>query len=491
MERLDLKQIFDSYNKTGNIPVPASGYSLEDRELFDRAKSLIEVRNSVISSLKEEYSGYGDVEFDISFSENVDAPIYDALSFVENKDNIANKPDVKVCGNFNFSKLATFPAPEAYAMMRYCLRDFVSKFIKIEKEDVSQNGILVKKGQENQVVAAKKDSSILQYLKEFLARALLGVEKDSLEEIVINSDAIESIERDFSKNGITAQDLFENPNGSNLFAERFAKVEKLGHKQQAVALLGEFSKKEFDSVIKGSDDEIKGFCKRFSNKFLQDSGLEVGTYEIDFSNSGDLGNYLDKGENGQKITINIQKIKKLKNPAELMMTLTHELTHMVDSSLNKGEGAKYGLGRHNEVSGVDKNATGFVKRMQEIYYKVNPHERSARRGELVALEFMMGMQPDPTMKKYIERSRTSFKNYQGKVLEAFDKVDGLIAEYESMGLDKKENLSKEERYIVRVMEDLKEMCKDKEEFERQKEIERKAMNQADNLGLAEEGLTME
>ena len=175
--------------------------------------------------------------------------------------------------------------------------------------------------------------------------------------------------------------------------------------KQANALVNEFSREEFNLIMAGNGTvagmrDLEAFCEKFANNFLQNSGLKVGTYEIKFSDSGDLGTYTDNGGK-QFITININKINKMDNPAEVIMTLAHELTHMVDSSLNKKEGEVFGLSRNNEVGGVDKNATGFVARMQSVYYKVNPHERSARRGELVALEFMANMQPGETIKKYI------------------------------------------------------------------------------------------
>ena len=63
---------------------------------------------------------------------------------------------------------------------------------------------------------------------------------------------------------------------------------------------------------------------------------------------------------------------------------------------------------------------------------MNPNERSAREGELIALEFMMGMNPDPTMKAYIEKSINSYKSYQDKVLANFAELDVLESQLKAI-----------------------------------------------------------
>lgn len=454
MDKMTLKQIIENYDKTGVMPVPVSGYSAEDMHLYQRAHELIGIIESVENSLKEKFAEYGELKITITKTDGLNKPICDAMEIDVIKDESTSKTNIDLFANFNLSRLAELPGPEVYAAVYYPLYDTILKNVEKKKESSSEEGKLVKDGGDNQQSTGKADSVVVTYLKEFL-KNLLGLETE------VDEFTVKSIATEFGNNGISKQDLFENPNGANLFAERFSKVSKQGHQQQATALLGEFSKSEFNSIRTGSDAEIMAFCEKFANNFLQNSGLEVGTYEINFSNTGDLGTYTDKGVNGQSITINIEAIRKMKNPAEVLMTLAHELTHMVDSSANKAIGKVsrrgMGLSEHNLVGGVDENSTGFLRRMEDIYYKANPHERSARRGELVALEFMMGMQPDETMKAHIKKSLESFQNYQIKTIQTLQsQVGPLIEEYNrtrnSLGYDEKTMA-----YIDRVMEDLKKM----------------------------------
>ena len=302
-------------------------------------------------------------------------------------------------------------------------------------------------------------SSIFEYFKKFLEFFFAG--NNDIKNMNYSACA-EQISLNLKQRGFVPEDLFENSKGKNLFAERFAKVSKLGYQQQATALAGVFSKKEFNSIQNGSDAQIKDACQKFADQFLKNSGVESGTYSIEFGDAkGDLGRYIDNGVNGQSITIDLEAIKKLENPAELWMTLAHELTHMVDSSKNKASGVMsrkgFGLSEHNLVGCVNDNAPPFVKKMEQVYYEVNPHERSARQGELVALEFMMQMQPDATMKHYIKQSLKDFQAYQRSTLKTLNtRVEELIADYErsksSFGFD-----AATMNYVKKVMDDLKEM----------------------------------
>ncbi len=453
----DLKQLLEEYDRTGSMPVPVKGYSSEDMESYERAGKLKEIIESVKSSLTEQFAEYGELKINITLNDESSSPIFNAINF-EQAPLSDGKTDLSVKANLNVSRLAKLPSMEAYAAVYYPLYDSILKNVEKNKGDKSQEGKLVKVGEENQQ-SSESDSLIVSYLKEFL-RNLFGVGTE-LKGVELDDFSVQSIAKDFSKKGITRQDFFENPNGTNLLAERFAKVSKQGYQQQATALLGEFSKNEIN-LISGTDAEIKAFCEKFADNFLKNSGLQAGTYAIEFTNTGDIGLYSDKGDS-QSIKINIDAIRKMYNPAEVLMTLAHELTHMVDSSVNKGLGQAsrkgYGLTEHNLVGGVNKNSSGFLKRMEEVYYKANPHERSARQGELVALEFMMGMQPNATMKSYIEKSLASFKGYQVKTIKALQvDVEKLIADYnngnsqELQGYDEK-TLA----YISKVMDDLMKM----------------------------------
>lgn len=482
----DLKQLLEEYDRTGEIPVPVGGYSREDMRNYQRADALLQIIDKVKESLKEKFAEYGDLDIDITTTKDSSGPIYDAIHIEQKENSASGKTDMQVCANFNLSKVAELPGVEAYSVLYYPLYNSVLK--NIEKKNESEFGKLINQEQENKG-PERLDPLVEKYLTKSLTK-IVG------ERIQIDDFSAQNIARELNRHGIGQPDLFANPdnlindqNGEKLLAERFSKVAKNGYQQQATALLGHFSKDDFNTIRFGSDAQIKDFCERFSDKFLQSSGIDKKDYEIVFSNSGDLGTYTDKGVNGQSITINIEAIRKMENPAEVMMTLAHELTHMVDSSVNKGLGKVsrkgFGLDEHNLVGGVSEDATGFVKRMEEVYYKANPNERSARQGELVALEFMMGMQPDADMKDYIGKSLKSFQNYQRKTIETIrDKVEPLIREYQSgeatRGYD-----DKTVAYIDKVMGDLIQMKvdglldldKELKAIQASQEIENKDRNQ--------------
>lgn len=466
-----LKSIFNEYNNAGSVPVPVGGYSKEESQFFARIVALKKIIESAKEDAIKKYAelGLGDLKIHVTNSkENGDSkPIYDACNITR------SHAGTELHLNLNLSRLAKLPPEEVYATVSYLLYDILLKNKEKENEgqenqDDDKSADSNSEKQENQEKVSVSDPLIVKYLRQFL-KCLFG---SSLEKV--DDDSVQAIARKFNQKGIKSKDLFDNPNNltglsniSEILAERYKTVEKLGYQQQANALVNEFSREEFNLImaengtVAGMKD-LQSFCRKFADNFLQNSGLKVGTYEIQFSDSGDLGTYTDIGHK-QFITININKINKMDNPAEVIMTLAHELTHMLDSSLNKKEGEVFGLSRNNAVGGVDENASGFVARMQSVYYKVNPHERSARRGELVALEFMANMQPGERIKKYIKESIAGFQEYLGRTIEvAQTQLEPLIDEYMQMGLKDKKVLTPEEKYIVKVMEDLIKMYNEKD-----------------------------
>ena len=468
---MSLKDTLINYDKAGSVP--AHGFSKEQIASSYKVKRLVEVIKFALNDVKKKgkdiFENFN-VTFDISSIDNV-KPFDNAVNLMGLPEVIDdNNKDLVIPVNFNYSQLAKLGSVEVYIVAFSTMYNALLK----KKALAVGNAVDFGKGGKDQSKKAAENgnangsgSNIFEYVKKFLDFFFTGNEN------IKNMDysaCAEQVELNLKTRGFAAEDLFDNPKGVNLFAERFAKVSKLGYQQQATSLVGVFSKKEFNSIQNGSETQIKEVCQKFADQFLKNSGVESGTYSIEFGDAkGDLGRYIDKGLNGQSVVIDLNAIRKLENPAELWMTLAHELTHMVDSSRNKAdmvdssrnkEDGKmsrkfFGLSEHNLVGSVNEDAPDFVKRMEEIYYDVNPHERSARQGELVALEFMMQMQPDETMKKYIKQSLKSFQNYQRNTLKTLQsKVDNLIEEYET---GKFSYDVKTMQYVERVMEDLKKM----------------------------------
>ena len=109
------------------------------------------------------------------------------------------------------------------------------------------------------------------------------------------------------------------------------------------------------------------------------------------------------------------------------MTLSHELTHAVDSSLNKAAGKvnmEDGTGLLNDISEdiSGSGATGKVKdllvELKSFCYHINENERSARIGELSALIFMQKVgSKDPKIQQEIATSVAKYKRYQQKTID--------------------------------------------------------------------------
>ena len=184
-----------------------------------------------------------------------------------------------------------------------------------------------------------------------------------------------NISKHFIEQGISVPEMFDNPpqltapvGGSGnldkdqikqLFASRYGGVVKQGNQQQANYLLGVFSQDEFEALKSGNDAQLKAFCEKFAKSFLGNCGLAEGTYTITYNkydaagNSNAAGSYTDFGAKGQNININLDQVRAIKNPAEIVMILAHELTHMVDSAENKGKGmfTDQGFGLLNNTIG--------------------------------------------------------------------------------------------------------------------------------------------
>ena len=452
--KINLKELFNEYDNAGNVP--SSGFSAEQiRAENEKVKKTVEIIQAAFEEIKKEgreiFENFN-VNFEITSVDNSSRfeNAINAMSFSEI--NNAENDTLDVAVNFNYSKLSKLGSVEVYSIAYSTMHDALLK--KKEKASNDNEVDFGKTGNKQNQKDFSYEPSILTYIKEFLENLFLG-SNDFID--MDYTSCAKHVSMNLKQRGFSGEDFFDNPKGKNLFAERFAKVSKLGYQQQATALVGVFTKKEFQAIQSGSDEEVKNFCRKFANNFLQNCNVPQDTYSIEFTDngSGDLGGYVDGGINGQKIVININEIRKYSNPAEILMTLAHELTHMVDSSRIKGDNKAsrkgFGFSEHNLVGTTHKNAPDFVKRMEKIYYEANPHERSARRGELVALDFMMQMQSDETMKKYISKSLRLFQSYQSNLKTLQSRVDELIMDY------KNNNFSCDEKtreYIDRVMEDL-------------------------------------
>lgn len=565
----DLKKQFEILSKSGNVPL--GGFTKDDFKTNPRVKAVIAIMRSAMENVKksaEDIFEEFNVNFNISASDRVDEPYVNAVNFDFKSG--AEKQNLLVSLNFNFSKLASLPGPEIYTFVYHTLRSSL-----LEKRKSMPNANEYKFGKEVDLEekAAENDQEFdrdgkyvkpknifVEYIKAFL-RKLFGLDsKVDLENV--SSEYLKNIDRNyentarevaktFAEKGIVSTEMFDNPpnltevnnkisaiegaqsktktisqseidvetksenaNGNDevdidvinnvlasrkdnfdqsktvttkseldigfiesILASRYSKVVKQENHQQATYLMGVFLNDDFNvnSLTSANEAQLKEFCEKFARKFLQNSGLDSNSYEITFNqfdsngNERAAGTYIDYGSS-QTININISQVKSINNPAEVVMILAHELTHTIDSSLNKQKGnvTEDGYGLLNNTIGVtggldeikrveSEQVFDFVKELTEVCYHLNPNERSAREGELIALEFMKGLSPNKTMQSCIDASIESYTGYQKLVISDFNNLANLIAKAKEIRTIAKSSKAREmidER--LRYLEQLKE-----------------------------------
>lgn len=473
----EMQEIFKKYQDAGNVP--AGGLSSAQLTTSVKLKAALEIIKLAEKNLRAQ--GFRlfsecDVKIAYTFNDNkgLDRKLVNAFSakFSENKKNLS------VAINFNASYLAQLGAEEVYGVAYAYLynslvkkreKDFSESEVKLQKEDDLEQDLQETTSEANfngETDVSKQRHPIKEFFVQIL-KLILGEDFNSLE----SEDVSKLIETNLAKNGITSEEFFENPNGKNLLAERYGKVVKNGYLQQSTFLLGVISKNEFNALKTGNDAEIKDFCVKYVNCILANSNIGKNV-EVKFESGKYLGEYNDYG-NRQEICIDIERIKKKNNPAEVVMTLQHELTHAIDSSYNKSRGVTedgYGL-VDNLVGGAKENINkvhakndanqqlvrDYFVRLQKICYDVNPNECSARMGELAAVKFMQGLHSDKTMQKYIDKSIKAYVSHQENVLESIGKIDEIIHEFETVkklgDLQTNDLIRERIEYLLRLREE--------------------------------------
>ena len=214
----------------------------------------------------------------------------------------------------------------------------------------------------------------------------------------------------------------------------------LNYEQQAAALCecGPELSDKFEA-INGETKVLTGkaveeFCEFYVHNFL--SSNNVSDIEVTFNARGALGTFHDGKR--PRININLNKLQKMGSYTELAMTLSHELTHAVDSSKNKSEGNfnKRGGGLLNTISenisaydGPEEGKELLVE-LKSYCYHINPNERHGRIGELSALMFMNKVGgKDPKIKQEMNASVAKYVAYQKKTVDMIQSLSTKLPEF--------------------------------------------------------------
>ncbi len=374
--------------------------------------------------------------------------------------------------NIPLDKLITMPAMEIYSILSAASHDVIQKSL-IGKQGVVSDIDLSDEQEKNiEVNSSIKESVKLErnkeraqellskYLEGFLSQAC-GEEFYEFDDIsslvaaqIIDGLEGEDLEKmlglffDFSQFNDTALSHVASFTEKEVFQLRASKLyqkasdlwkdpdkvpEALNATQQYQALMSVSLKEQFSKVAhKGLkngaeyDVDVEEFCISYADAFMDSNGLKP--IPITFKNEGELGTYIDEG-NAHSININLSKINSV---TELVSTLSHELTHAVESAINKANGGQtpegFGLADNisYDISGISdslKNGSenekylDLLKRLNKYCYHINPNERSARFGELSAIKFMSAIADTDVAKKELRETAESFNRYQTKTYD--------------------------------------------------------------------------
>lgn len=284
---------------------------------------------------------------------------------------------------------------------------------------------------------------IVQEMGESEISKILGPFFD-LNSLDISSLAIEKVDA-FLGRTHEARYLKLTQKAEELAIDPEKEILAVGYEQQAQSILGTDTSdpsyynlaKKFETLNNGekvlSGPAVEEFCRFYVHNFLH--AHNVKDIEVSFTSKGALGSYIDYGTS-QAININLQKLKKMGSYTELAQTLSHELTHAVDSSRNKlaGKVNEDGTGLLNNMeedisgSGATGDVLKLLNKVNKECYVVNPNERSARTGELSALLFMQKMATsNPALQNELAASISRYITYQQKTKVALESLPQTIA----------------------------------------------------------------
>lgn len=238
--------------------------------------------------------------------------------------------------------------------------------------------------------------------------------------------------------------------------------EALSVTQQYQALMSTRLKSQFAEIVKGQTSgglqntlDLKAFCQNYVDTLMRASNVKPVSVEFErkekgTSNNNDFGTFIDEGDNGAYIYVNLNKISSV---SELVATLSHETAHAIESSISKikGKTTKEGFGLTENISndisntGLKKGTEAYevLRELNKYCYRVNPHERNARYAETVGLKFLAegcNIQ-DPQELAQLETMAQTMANYQSETLEilklmanetAFAELSARVAKILSM-----------------------------------------------------------
>ncbi len=439
-------------------------------------------------NLQERFKAFGlsvaDLKFDYTFSAGSPKPVL--LTFEAKTKEGATFLNVNI--NSDVQKQLKFPSLENYAIISALVYKKVSdknliKFEANEQKYVQNPKNLSLSSNENGDLVQQRNSAkflMTAYLKSFLSKALnvefepgqLNFVVDAITEDLLSSMTpkeisrvssfffkMESLDREFLKdsknyvaieNARTGKILESTKKFGDLALDKdadYSDAKALSAEEQFLALSTAFIgrtdkvKQALEGGFSTDNAKLVDFCTEYAHQFMSSNNLE--DIPIKFMDAGDeCCAYVNEGGENHYIRINLAA-KELKggNITELVMTLSHELTHAVDSTLNKVSGRGNGLigsmnestsafNRENLPRNCRKEACDLLQETQKYCYQLDPNEMHGRLGEISALKFLRGLyENDEVMQSQMQQSITAYNKYQKRTIEYAEGLPEKIADF--------------------------------------------------------------
>lgn len=461
----DLKEVFDKYNKAEPISASFNDERLSgilsgtsNEPMPAKIENLCNVISSVATSITAELkhnTNISEVKIaDFTVSSNPNDP--DCAPHVDLGSKEASGLVANVSLHVNIQKLINLPAEEVYSRIYSVV--YASIFDKTLEKDATvadqivDNVDLVRGMDEVEEKEAGQNPTLFGRIMKYIANKIKEVLGLDYPEEKINTIAKEITHNYSSAYGgadIVYEDMFDtnaikgDPSVQQLNHARVSKLiskadmaaayenprEEMSYRQQATALLSEDVKASFNQMKIGGRAEMQAFCTRYITQMLASNGINIDDLQITFdsvrvTSSGKeinlpQGTFYDG--NPKSINVNLDKVKDV---TDLIMTLTHETTHAMDSISNTESGITNarGGGLLGVARGVNLDDLGVKKSSEEgmllsllnsMAYHLDPNERRGRIAELAGLQFMSEMAGvDSDARKEVDKNIAGFNRYQ-------------------------------------------------------------------------------
>ena len=498
-----LKNIFNDYN-TGKMPENISNTYLEqllkDKNKLEKVPrkimAIIRMVERIENSLNSVFANSG-TRFELFSNTTISADIKDGniktkITLFEIGDGDSSIVNIPL--NINIKTLLEMPPEEVYAILKGLIYHSVlcNKLDKSEENhDKDFENVLFYRDQEEKddLKEHVKEKSNKEKAKKALKTYFMGLFEeyfsedfkkfDNIAELIAN-DIVSTMDpgdikemlssffdmSKFKDEGIEKVEEFLNSDYRTLsrsreslilskakdrIAEPGKEIEAINYQKQYKALLSVNTKAKFEEMKNSANDEnkIRDFCIEYVNNFMISNGLApFAPNEITFNNVGGLGLYSDNGVS-RSININLSQINSI---TELVMTLSHELTHAKRSITNQsiglfdrdtGSGLVGGMDEDISNSGLKEGTReyDFLVKLENYCYHLDPNEREGRIGEMSALGFMKELAPE--RQDEIEQSISGYLKYQQRTIDIKKALLGEEVNGNDMSIDDINRIFKE------------------------------------------------